>query len=105
MIDYESGKLGYINENKYFAVDECNIVTIGNKKIQVLQIIIPKILLIREIEFKIKTKNLNMEDKIFNFIECYNTTKNVSDNDYKNNDNLFMDNLGLNNKDNDSDND
>lgn len=43
MIDYESGKLGYINENKYFAVDECNIVTIGNKKygFWVLLIIIP----------------------------------------------------------------
>ena len=32
MIDYESGKLGYNNENKYFSVDECNYFTIGNKK-------------------------------------------------------------------------
>lgn len=27
-IDYESNRLGYLNENKYFAVDECNILNI-----------------------------------------------------------------------------
>ena len=39
MIEYESGKLGYTNENKYFSCDECNIVSIGNKSIWLLGII------------------------------------------------------------------
>ena len=39
MIEYESGKLGYFDENKYFSCDECNIVSIGNTSIWLLGII------------------------------------------------------------------
>ena len=39
MIEYESGKLWYNIENKFFSCDECNIVSIGNKNIWLLGII------------------------------------------------------------------
>ena len=38
-IDYESNRLGYLNENKYFEIDEYNILNIGNTHIWFLGII------------------------------------------------------------------
>lgn len=203
MIEYESGKLGYSNENKYFSCDKCKIVSIGNKSIWLLIIIVnetknfriehtiesgtyslkafsikhiervnhiviggwngydfldspnsgylqPRYIqgggdfdyrresssdieaiwaqfnakfltiyhsilsqyflpFIREIEFKIKNNKLNLEEKILNFFECYDTSNSVSDNEYENGDILFMHNLGFihnaNEGDSDSDND
>ena len=51
---------------------------------------------VREIDFKIKTRNLNIEDKLINFFECFNTTQNVSENAYVNTDKEFVDNLIFN---------
>ena len=50
---------------------------------------------LREIEFKLKTKHLNLEEKIINFCECYQTTLNVSEDFYINTDKEFMNNLNL----------
>ena len=33
LIDYESVYLGYENKNKYFSIDECNILFIDNNQI------------------------------------------------------------------------
>ena len=33
IIDYESVYLGYENKNKYFSIDECNILFIDNNQI------------------------------------------------------------------------
>ena len=51
---------------------------------------------VREIEFKLKTRHLNSEEKIINFFECYTTTLNVSENDYVNTDKVFIINLNMN---------
>ena len=50
---------------------------------------------LREIEFKLKNKHLNLEEKIINFCECYQTTLNVSEDFYINTDKEFMNNLNL----------
>ena len=49
----------------------------------------------KENRIQIKNKKLNLEEKIINFFECYDTTNSVSDNDYVNGDMLFMHNLGF----------
>ena len=59
----------------------------------------------REIEFKIKTRNLNIEEKIINFFACFNTTQNVLENDYLNTDKEFVENLNFNFEENDEDSD
>lgn len=199
LIEYESGYLGYLNENKYFSVDECNIITIGTINIWLLGIIdnetkefrltptitrdqdtlknfidknvqkgnhiiidgwhgydfmdlpnsgylrskhihgggdfgygrdstshiesiwaqikaklketyhsIPSksfLSFVREIEYKLKTRHLNIEEKIKNFFECFNTTQNVLEKDYENTDKEFMDNLNFQNLVLDEDND
>ena len=39
LIDYGSSYLGYLNENKYFSTDKCNIVTICPNQIWLLGIV------------------------------------------------------------------
>lgn len=39
LIDYESRFLGYLNKNKYFWIDGCNIITIGSINIWLFGII------------------------------------------------------------------
>ena len=38
-IEYQTNVLGYPNEEKYFSIDECNIISINNKSIWLLGII------------------------------------------------------------------
>ena len=56
---------------------------------------------VREIEFKIKTGNMSIEEKIINFFECFIITQKVLENDYVNTDKEFIDNLNFNIEEND----
>ena len=47
---------------------------------------------------------MNIDDKILNFFESFNTTQNVLETDYTNIDKEFVDNLNLNSVETDEDN-
>lgn len=50
-------------------------------------------LFVREIEYKIKTKNLDGDQKIKNFFQIYGTTNNVEDKVSHDANSLFLDDL------------